>query len=131
MVKIKEVEGITEAEFEMFAEKKDDQVRKVKARYKVWSPFPSSVQCPKKGAQLGVTRARNEDKRFKRIPDREYVTPKKTLQRLRTKFMIGNIKTTAYRKDTSLKDYFEVIDSFDLTQSKSKKVRLTQTWCVP
>ena len=50
MVKIKEVEGITEAEFEMFAEKKDACYHKVKARYKVWpSAYASGalVQCQK------------------------------------------------------------------------------------
>ena len=34
-MKIKEVEGITEAEFEVLAEKKDACYHKVKARYKV------------------------------------------------------------------------------------------------
>ena len=37
MVKIKEVEGLTEAEFEIFAEKKDACYHKVKARYKAVS----------------------------------------------------------------------------------------------
>ena len=53
MVKIKEVEGLTEAEFEIFAEKKDACYHKVKARYKVWpSAYASGalVQCRKKGA---------------------------------------------------------------------------------
>ena len=53
MVKIKEVEGITEAECEMFAGKKDACYHKVKARYKVWpSAYASGalVQCRKKGA---------------------------------------------------------------------------------
>ena len=52
-VKIKEVEGITEAEFEQLAEKKDACYHKVKARYKVWpSAYASGalVQCRKKGA---------------------------------------------------------------------------------
>ena len=52
-MKIKEVEGITEAEFEIFAEKKDACYHKVKARYKVWpSAYASGalVQCRKKGA---------------------------------------------------------------------------------
>ena len=53
MVKIKEVEGLTEAEFEIFAEKKDPCHHKFKARYKVWpSAYASGalVQCRKKGA---------------------------------------------------------------------------------
>ena len=52
-MKIKEVEGITEAEFEIFAEKKDACYHKVKARYKVWpSAYASGalVQFRKKGA---------------------------------------------------------------------------------
>ena len=52
-MKIKEVEGLTEAEFEIFAEKKDACYHKVKARYKVWpSAYASGalVQCRKKGA---------------------------------------------------------------------------------
>ena len=43
----------TEAEFEIFAEKKDACYHKVKARYKVWpSAYASGalVQCRKKGA---------------------------------------------------------------------------------
>ena len=71
MVKIKEVEGITEAEFEMFAEKKDACYHKVKARYKVWpSAYASGalVQCVVKRVRpTGVTKARNEDKRTERI----------------------------------------------------------------
>ena len=53
MVKIKEVEGITEAEFEIFAEKKDACYHKVKARYKVWpSAYASGalVKCRSVGA---------------------------------------------------------------------------------
>ena len=53
MVKIKEVEGLTEPEFQIFAEKKDAGYHKVKARYKVWpSAYASGalVQCRKKGA---------------------------------------------------------------------------------
>ena len=53
MVKINEVAGITEAEFEKLAEKKDACYHKVKARYKVWpSAYASGalVQCRKKGA---------------------------------------------------------------------------------
>ena len=52
-MKIKEVEGITESEFEQLAEKKDACYHKVKARYKVWpSAYASGalVQCRKKGA---------------------------------------------------------------------------------
>ena len=52
-MKITEVEGITEAEFEQLAEKKDACYHKVKARYKVWpSAYASGalVQCRKKGA---------------------------------------------------------------------------------
>ena len=51
--KINEVAGITEAEFEKLAEKKDACYHKVKARYKVWpSAYASGalVQCRKKGA---------------------------------------------------------------------------------
>ena len=53
MVKIKEVEGITESEFEIFAEKKDACYHKVKSRYKVWpSAYASGalVRCRKVGA---------------------------------------------------------------------------------
>ena len=52
-MKINEVVGITEEEFEQLAEKKDACYRKVKARYKVWpSAYASGalVQCRKKGA---------------------------------------------------------------------------------
>jgi hypothetical protein len=52
LVKINEVAGITEAEFEKLAEK-DACYHKVKARYKVWpSAYASGalVQCRKKGA---------------------------------------------------------------------------------
>ena len=53
-MKINEVVGITEEEFEQLAEKKDACYRKVKARYKVWpSAYASGalVQCRKKGAK--------------------------------------------------------------------------------
>ena len=52
-MKINEVVGITEEEFEKLAEKKDACYHKVKARYKVWpSAYASGalVQCRKKGA---------------------------------------------------------------------------------
>jgi hypothetical protein len=52
-MRITEVVGITEAEFEKLAEKKDACYHKVKARYKVWpSAYASGalVQCRKKGA---------------------------------------------------------------------------------
>ena len=52
-MKINEVTGITEQEFEKLAEKKDACYHKVKARYKVWpSAYASGalVQCRKKGA---------------------------------------------------------------------------------
>tara|TARA_Y100001954_G_C15460598_1_gene430658 strand:+ start:109 stop:351 length:243 start_codon:yes stop_codon:yes gene_type:complete len=52
-MKINEVVGITEAEFEIFAEKQDACYHKVKSRYKVWpSAYASGalVQCRKKGA---------------------------------------------------------------------------------
>ena len=52
-MKINEVEGITEEQFERLAEKKDACYHKVKARYKVWpSAYASGalVQCRKKGA---------------------------------------------------------------------------------
>ena len=52
-MKIQEVTGITEEQFEQLAEKKDACYRKVKARYKVWpSAYASGalVQCRKKGA---------------------------------------------------------------------------------
>ena len=52
-MKITEVVGITEQEFEQLAEKKDACYHKVKSRYKVWpSAYASGalVQCRKKGA---------------------------------------------------------------------------------
>jgi len=52
-MKIYEVVGITEEQFEKLAEKKDACYHKVKARYKVWpSAYASGalVQCRKKGA---------------------------------------------------------------------------------
>jgi len=52
-MKIQEVTGITEEQFEQLAEKKDACYHKVKARYKVWpSAYASGalVQCRKKGA---------------------------------------------------------------------------------
>ena len=52
-MRITEVVGITEAEFERLAEKKDACYHKVKSRYKVWpSAYASGalVQCRKKGA---------------------------------------------------------------------------------
>ena len=52
-MKINEVVGITEEQFEKLAEKKDACYHKVKARYKVWpSAYASGalVQCRKKGA---------------------------------------------------------------------------------
>ena len=52
-MRITEVVGITEAEFEKLAEKKDACYHKVKSRYKVWpSAYASGalVQCRKKGA---------------------------------------------------------------------------------
>ena len=52
-MKINEVVGITEEEFEKLAEKKDACYHKVKSRYKVWpSAYASGalVQCRKKGA---------------------------------------------------------------------------------
>ena len=53
MVKVNEVVGITEEEFEQLAEKQDACYHKVKSRYKVWpSAYASGalVQCRKKGA---------------------------------------------------------------------------------
>ena len=52
-LKVNEVTGITEEQFEQLAEKKDACYHKVKARYKVWpSAYASGalVQCRKKGA---------------------------------------------------------------------------------
>ncbi len=52
-MKINEVTGITEEQFEKLAEKKDACYHKVKSRYKVWpSAYASGalVQCRKKGA---------------------------------------------------------------------------------
>ena len=52
-MKITEVVGITEQEFEQLAEKQDACYHKVKSRYKVWpSAYASGalVQCRKKGA---------------------------------------------------------------------------------
>ena len=52
-MKVNEVTGITEVQFEQLAEKKDACYHKVKARYKVWpSAYASGalVQCRKKGA---------------------------------------------------------------------------------
>ena len=52
-MKVNEVVGITEEEFEQLAEKQDACYHKVKARYKVWpSAYASGalVQCRKKGA---------------------------------------------------------------------------------
>ena len=52
-MRITEVVGISEAEFERLAEKKDACYHKVKSRYKVWpSAYASGalVQCRKKGA---------------------------------------------------------------------------------
>jgi len=52
-MKVNEVTGITEEQFEQLAEKKDACYHKVKARYKVWpSAYASGalVQCRKKGA---------------------------------------------------------------------------------
>ena len=53
-MKINEVTGITEEQFEKLAEKKDACYHKVKSRYKVWpSAYASGalVQCRKKGAK--------------------------------------------------------------------------------
>ena len=53
-MKITDAVGITEAEFEKLAEKKDACYYKVKSRYKVWpSAYASGalVQCPKVGAK--------------------------------------------------------------------------------
>ena len=53
MVKVNEVVGITEEEFEQLAEKQDACYHKVKSRYTVWpSAYASGalVQCRKKGA---------------------------------------------------------------------------------
>ena len=52
-MKINEVTGITEEEFEQLAEKQDACYHKVISRYKVWpSAYASGalVQCRKKGA---------------------------------------------------------------------------------
>ncbi len=52
-MRIEEVTGITEEQFEQLAEKKDACYHKVKSRYKVWpSAYASGalVQCRKKGA---------------------------------------------------------------------------------
>ena len=51
-MKINEVVGITEEEFEKLAEKKDACYHKVKSRYKVWPRLRlwCLVQCRKKGA---------------------------------------------------------------------------------
>ena len=52
-MKITEVVGITEREFQQLAEKQDACYHKVKSRYKVWpSAYASGalVQCRKKGA---------------------------------------------------------------------------------
>ena len=54
MVKINEVQGITEEEFEKLAEKQDACYHKVKAAVKVWpSAYASGqlVQCRKRGAK--------------------------------------------------------------------------------
>jgi hypothetical protein len=53
-MKVNEITGITEEEFERLAEKKDACYYKVKSRYKVWpSAYASGalVQCRKKGAK--------------------------------------------------------------------------------
>ena len=53
-MKVNEVSGITEEQFDVLAEKKDACYHKVKARYKVWpSAYASGalVQCRKKGAK--------------------------------------------------------------------------------
>ena len=53
-MKITDAVGITEAEFEKLAEKKDACYYKVKSRYKVWpSAYASGalVQCRKVGAK--------------------------------------------------------------------------------
>ena len=53
-MKVNEVVGITEEEFEQLAEKQDACYHKVKSRYKVWpSAYASGalVQCRKKGAK--------------------------------------------------------------------------------
>ena len=53
-MKVNEVTGITEEQFEQLAEKKDACYHKVKSRYKVWpSAYASGalVQCRKKGAK--------------------------------------------------------------------------------
>ena len=53
-MKITDTVGITEAEFEKLAEKKDACYYKVKSRYKVWpSAYASGalVQCRKVGAK--------------------------------------------------------------------------------
>ena len=52
-MKVNEVTGITEEQFEQLAEKKDACYHKVRSRYKVWpSAYASGalVQCRKKGA---------------------------------------------------------------------------------
>ena len=52
-MQIREVTGITEAEFEQLAEKQDACYHKVKSRYNVWPSAHASgalVQCRKKGA---------------------------------------------------------------------------------
>ena len=52
-MKVNEVTGITEEQFEKLAEKKDACYHKVRSRYKVWpSAYASGalVQCRKKGA---------------------------------------------------------------------------------
>ena len=63
MVKINEVAGITEAEFEKLAEKKDACYHKVKARYKVWpSAYASGalVKCRKVGAANWGNKSKKE-----------------------------------------------------------------------
>ena len=53
-MRINEITGITEAEFDVLAEKKDACYHKVKSRYKVWpSAYASGalVKCRKVGAK--------------------------------------------------------------------------------
>ena len=64
-MKITEVVGITEQEFEQLAEKQDACYHKVKSRYKVWpSAYASGalVKCRKVGAKnWGTGGKKNED----------------------------------------------------------------------
>ena len=79
-MRITEVVGITEAEFEKLAEKKDACYHKVKSRYKVWpSAYASGalVQCRKKGRASAAQRKRREDPNPERRGKAKNVATKK------------------------------------------------------